>query len=100
MALTVTWDELRNVAAFMAENGCAISLYLNLHPSVTPTPSDADVRFNSLLDEGAKSAEATRADLTHAQRQAIRADFHRIRQYYDAEFSRNGARGLAVFAGS
>jgi peptide chain release factor subunit 1 len=98
MALTVTWDELRNLAGFTAEHGCAISLYLNLDPSVAPTPGDAEMRFNSLLDEGAKSKEATRADLTHAQRQAIRTDFDRIRRYYDREFSRGGAQGLVIFA--
>jgi peptide chain release factor subunit 1 len=98
MARTVTWDELRNLAGFTAQQGCAISLYLNLDPSVSPTPGDVDVRFNSLLDEGAKSGQATRADLTHSQRQAIRTDFDRIRRYYDEEFTRNGARGLAVFA--
>jgi peptide chain release factor subunit 1 len=58
------------------------------------------VRFNSLLDEGAKSGEAARAELTHSQRQAIHTDFERIQRYYDSEFSRDGARGLAVFTAS
>ena len=54
MAHTITWDELRDLAAFEAEKGCAISLYLSLDPSVTPTPGDADTRLHSLLDEAAK----------------------------------------------
>ena len=37
MARTITWDELRDLAAFEAEKGCAVSLYLDLDPSVTPT---------------------------------------------------------------
>jgi peptide chain release factor subunit 1 len=98
MARTITWEELRNLAGFEAENGCAISLYLNLDPSVSPTPGDADVRLNSLLDAGAKSREANRQDLTHAERQALRADFERVARFYHDEFTRNGAHGLAMFA--
>ena len=41
MAETVTWDGLRELAEFRAESGCAISLYLNLDPSLSPTAGDA-----------------------------------------------------------
>lgn len=98
MASTITWKDLRELAAFEAENGCAVSFYLNLDPSVTPTPGDVDTRVHSLLDEGAKAAEAQSRELTHAQRLALRDDLDRIRAYYDEEFVRDGARGLAVFA--
>ena len=37
MARTVTWDELRDLAGFEAENGFAISVYLDLDPSLVPT---------------------------------------------------------------
>ena len=97
MARTINWDELRDLAAFEAEKGCAISLYLNLDPSVAPTAGDAHARLNSLLDEGSKSDGANRRELSHDQRQALRADFDRIRAYFDTEFNRDGARGLAVF---
>jgi peptide chain release factor subunit 1 len=98
MARTITWEELRNLAEFEAENGCAVSLYLNLDPSVAPTPGDVDTRVHSLLDEGTKAGEAQSPGLTHAQRQALKADFERIRRFYDDEFVRDGARGLAIFA--
>lgn len=97
MARTVTWDELRDLARFEAEKGCAISVYLDLDPSVTPTAGDAQTRLNSLLDEGAKADGANRRELSHDQRQGLKADFERIRWYFEAEFSRNGAHGLAVF---
>jgi peptide chain release factor subunit 1 len=97
MARTIGWEELRGLAAFEAEKGCAISLYLNLDPSVVPTAGDAVTRMNSLLDEAAKGDEANRRDLSHDQRQAIRADFERIAAYYAQEFTRDGAHGLAVF---
>ena len=97
MARTITWDDLRDLAAFEAEKGCAVSLYLNLDPSVTPTPGDVQSRLNSLLDGGAKSDGANLPELSHEQRQSLRADFERIRRYVETELDRNGVHGLAVF---
>ena len=98
MARTITWEELRDLAGFEAEKGCAVSLYLDLDPSISPTAGDASTRLNSLLDEAAKGDGANRRDLTHDQRTGLRADFDRIRTYYEREFTREGAHGLAVFA--
>ena len=98
MARTITWDELRDLAGFEAEKGCAISLYLDLDPRVAPTPGDAATRLRSLLDEAAKGDDANRRDLTHDQRAGLKADFERIRSFFDSEFERDGARGLAIFS--
>ena len=95
MASSVTWDALRQLAGFRAEKGCAISLYLNLDPSVSPTPGDAKTRVHSLLDEGEKKNNG--ANQTHEQRLGLKSDFGRIRAFFDEEFERNGAHGLAVF---
>jgi peptide chain release factor subunit 1 len=97
MARTITWDELRELARFEAEKGCAISVYLDLDPSVAPTVGDAHTRLNSLLDGAAKSDGANRRDLSHAQREAVKADFDRIRRFFAQDFSREGAHGLVVF---
>ena len=40
----VSLEGLRDLAAFRAQHGCAISLYLDLHPSVTPTAGDTATR--------------------------------------------------------
>jgi peptide subunit release factor 1 (eRF1) len=98
MARTITWDELRDLAAFEATKGCAVSVYLNLDPSIVPTAGDAVTRLNSLLDEGAKSDGANRREHSHDQRQGLHADFERIRAFFTNEFERNGAHGLAIFA--
>jgi peptide chain release factor subunit 1 len=98
MARTITWDELRDLARFEAEKGCAISLYLDLDPRVVPTPADAATRLHSLLDEAAKGDGANRRELTHEQRTGLKADFARIREFFSSEFSRNGAHGLAIFS--
>jgi peptide chain release factor subunit 1 len=97
MARTVSWDELRDLAGFEAENGVAISVYLDLDPSVVPTAGDAQTRLHSLLDGAAKENGGKGRELTHRQRLALREDLDRIRRYFEAEFERNGARGLAIF---
>jgi peptide chain release factor subunit 1 len=97
VAASVTWDTLRQLAGFRAEKGCAISLYVDLDPSVSPTAADAATRVNSLLDEGAKSDGASRGDLTHDQKQQLRADFDRIRDFFAEDFDRDGAHGFALF---
>src|SRR6188472_1339271 len=98
MARTITWDELRDLASFEAEKGCAISLYLDLDPHLAPTPSDATTRLHSLLDEAARGDGANRRDMTHDQRLSLRDDLERIRSFYASDFTRDGARGLAIFS--
>jgi hypothetical protein len=97
MARTVTWEELRDLAGVQAERGLAISLYLDLDPSAAPTAGDAQTRLNSLLDQGAKANGAGKEDLTHGQRVGLKEDFERIRRYFEVEFRRDGAHGVAVF---
>jgi len=98
MTSTVSLDGLRELASFRAQNGCAISLYLDLDPSVTPTARDAATRVRSLLDAGAKSHGATRPDLAHEVRQGLKADFERLERFFEEDFDRDGAHGLAIFA--
>jgi peptide chain release factor subunit 1 len=93
----VTWDSLRDLAGFRAQNGCAISLYVDLDPRVTPTPGDFDTRVNALIDEIEKSEAARRPELTHDQKEGLRSDVQRLRDYFDQEFQRDGTVGLAVF---
>jgi peptide chain release factor subunit 1 len=95
---TVSLDDLRELAAFRAENGCAISLYLDLDPSIVPTAGDTATRIRSLLDAGSKSHGARRPDLAHEVRQGLKADFERLERYFDSEFERDGAHGLAIFS--
>ena len=97
MAATVSWDGLRELASFRAEKGCAISVYVDLDPSVAPTAGDAASRVNSLMHEGEMRAESAH-ELTHEQREALRSDLTRIREFFEREFERDGARGVAVFS--
>ena len=95
MARTLTWTQLRELAGFRTEKGCAISLYLNLDPSEAPTPGDLQTRMNALLSEAEKT---DRSQLGHDAREGLKSDFGRIRRWFDDDFDREGAQGLAIFA--
>jgi peptide chain release factor subunit 1 len=95
MAGTVSWDALRDLAGFRATKGVAVSLYLDLDPGATPV-RDTATRVNSLLSDAAKQLD--RRDLTHEQRQGLKADVERIKGYFEQELVRDGAHGLALFA--
>jgi peptide chain release factor subunit 1 len=95
---TVSLDGLRELAAFRAQNGCAISVYVDLDPTVSPTARDVAARANALLDAAAKSHGATRGDLSHEVRTGLKADFERLERFFAEDFDRDGAQGLALFA--
>jgi peptide chain release factor subunit 1 len=99
MATAVTTDTLRGLAGFRAANGCAISIYVDLDPSSTPTIPDVETKFNSVLSEAEKAAGAG-AGAGRDCRLAVREDLARIRAFWDDEFDRDGARGVAIFASS
>lgn len=100
MATTLTWDDLRALASFRAGNGCAISLYVDLDPSVAATPADVHRRTGALIDEAAKRADAAGRELTRKQSMALRADLDRVRGYVEHELDRDGVHGLALFVAS
>ena len=95
MAATVSWDALRELAGFRAGKGVAVSFYLDLDLSHTPTAGDLATRTNSLLGEAGRHGD--RSQLNHDQRKSLTADLERIRNYVENDLVRDGARGLAVF---
>jgi peptide chain release factor subunit 1 len=96
----ITWIELRELAGFRTQHGCAISLYVNLDPRAAPTAAALETRVNSQLDEARRLAEERRAALSHAERAGLRADVERIRGWFEDGFERDGVRGVALFAAS
>jgi peptide chain release factor subunit 1 len=95
MAATLTWDDVRRLAEYRATRGSAISLYLDLAPTDSPTPRDAATRVSALLADGHKDGAAR--ELSHAEKEALKRDFARIERYFAQEFERDGAHGLALF---
>jgi peptide chain release factor subunit 1 len=100
MATVVTEGLLRELAAFRAANGCAISIYVDLDPSAAPTVPAEKAKFHSRVDEAKKEADARAAARGRDCRYALEADFERLKAWGDDEFDRDGARSLAVFASS
>jgi peptide chain release factor subunit 1 len=99
MAGVITWNRLKELAAFRAQNGLAISLYIGFDPSGAGTiPATAATKMNSLLDEAQKSTFADRRELTHDQKAGLHSDFERIRNFFANDFDRAGTQGVAVFA--
>jgi peptide subunit release factor 1 (eRF1) len=97
MAETLTSNRLRDLAGFRSEAGCAVSLYLDLDPALSPTPAAVDSRVNSLLSDAEKRLAARRNELDHEERRGLRRDFARIRNFFESDFNRDRARGYAVF---
>jgi peptide chain release factor subunit 1 len=100
MATVVTEGLLRELAEFRAENGCAISIYVDFDPSAVPTVPAEKTKFHARVDEAKKKADTRARSLGRACKYALEADFERIRQWGEEEFDRDGARALAVFASS
>jgi hypothetical protein len=100
MAATVTGDLVRQLAAFRASNGCALSVYVGFDPSSTPTTPDVEAKFSAILSGADKEAEAHARARGHDCRGALRGDLELIRSWWDGEFDRDGAHGVAIFASS
>jgi len=98
VAGTVTWDELRELAGIRAEKGCAISVYVDLDPSLVPTPPDVETKVNSVLASAERQLDERKSQLTREQREGLKHDVERIRRWFDDGFDRQGVRGVAVFA--
>jgi peptide chain release factor subunit 1 len=94
----MTWEQLRELAGFRAEKGCAISIYVDLDPSEAPTPPDVETKVNSLLGTADRLLEERKGSMGREQRSALKQDLERIRQWFDDGFDRQGVQGLAVFA--
>ena len=98
MASPITWEQLRELASFRTKRGCAVSLYLGLDPSIVPTAGDLASHTRSLLARAERQADEQRAALSHAERKAVAGDIDRIASWFESEFSREGVRGVAIFA--
>jgi peptide chain release factor subunit 1 len=91
----VTWELMRELAEFRSDDVSALSFYVRLDPSESPTPQSLSTRFNSLLTE----VEKTYLDdgVEGGRKRAIRGAVERVREWAAKEFDRDGARGVAVF---
>jgi peptide chain release factor subunit 1 len=100
MATVVTEGLLRDLAAFRASNGCAISIYIDFDPATAATIPAEKTKFHARVDEARKKAEGRARERNRDCRYALEADFERIKRWGEEDFDRDGARALALFASS
>jgi peptide chain release factor subunit 1 len=98
VAGTITWEQLRELAAFRAKHGCAVSLYVGLDPSTVPTAGDLASHTRSLLARAERQLDEQSPALAHDERAAVARDLERIEAWFGSEFNRDGVRGVAVFS--
>jgi len=98
VAANVTWEQLRDLAGFRAEKGCALSLYVDLDPSEVPTPPSLGTKVNSLLATAERLLEERKASMPRDRREGLKQDLQRVAAWFEDGFDRGGVRGLAVFA--
>lgn len=98
MAGSITWEQLRELAAFRGEHGCAVSLYVGLDPSSVPTAGELASHVRSLHARAERQLNERRASLTHDERKALASDLERIGSWFENDFNRDGVRGVALFA--
>jgi peptide chain release factor subunit 1 len=98
VAGSITWEQLRDLASFRARSGCAVSLYAGLDPGIVPTAGDLASHTRSLLARAERQLDEQSGTLSRDERQAVTRDLERIEAWFGEEFSREGVRGVAVFA--
>ncbi|HET8528531.1 MAG TPA: Vms1/Ankzf1 family peptidyl-tRNA hydrolase [Gaiellaceae bacterium] len=98
MAANVTWEQLRDLAGFRAEKGCALSIYVDLDPSEAPTPPDVETKVNSLLASAERQLEERKGSMPRDRREGLKQDLQRVADWFADGFDRSGVRGLALFA--
>jgi peptide chain release factor subunit 1 len=89
-------DDLRRLAEVRLARPLVLSLYLNLDPAEFATPRARATAVRSLLDEAGRRIRDHR-DLSHQERQDLRAGFERAKAVLE-EPPTEGAHSVAVFA--
>lgn len=82
-----------------ADGGLVVSAFLSLDPSEFATPPARATAVRSLLDEARRRA-GERDGLSHAEREALKADLARVQRVLEGDLPTDGAHAVAVFASS
>src|SRR3954453_20493414 len=98
MAEPITQARLRALAAVHPEEGCVLSVFLNLDPTQFATAAARSSAITSVMTEAAHKVEE-KDGLTHDERMALRDDVERVREVLmDSDIAQNGTRAVAVYA--
>ena len=91
----ITTEALQRLARLRADGPVVLSAYVDLDPERFATARARESEVRSLVDSGHRQIEA--AELTHDQRQQLRADLARVESYLGGGDAPSGGHGLAVF---
>jgi peptide chain release factor subunit 1 len=98
VAGSITWEQLRELAAFRSKRACAVSLYLGFDPSQVPTPGDLASHIRSVLGRAHTQLKERRGELGDDAGKVLERDLEWVARWFETDFSREGVRGVAVFA--
>ncbi len=91
----ITKETLQRLAGLRADGPLVLSVYVDLDPERFATAAARQTQASSLIDSARRRIEA--AELSHAHREALRADLDRVAEHLRAGRFPAGAAGLAVF---
>ena len=83
----ITWEQLRELAAFRAQHGSAVSLYMGLDPSIVPTAGDLASHTRSMLARAERQLDERRT-FSHDERKALTRDLERIKGWFGSAGNR------------
>lgn len=90
-------DQLRRLAQLKVDEGCVLSVYVDLDPSEFATGPARSSALTSAADEASRAVEDEARGFSHDTRLRLRDDVIRIRDYAkEADFG--STHGLAIFA--
>ena len=90
----------RSLAAFRADRGLCVSLFLDLDPSTVPTAKDLTSHVTSIVDDARRRVDDLADELDHDRRLAAREDLDEAESFLEEELDRSGAEGFALFVDS
>jgi peptide subunit release factor 1 (eRF1) len=98
MADTLSPARLRELAEVRPQEGRVLSVYMDLDPAEFSTPPARASQITSLITDARHTVDVL-DDLSHDERQALRADVEAVREALSQpEVAEDGTRGVAVFA--
>jgi peptide chain release factor subunit 1 len=92
----ITHARLRQLAGVRPAHGKVLSLYLNLDPTQFATPPARSSEIRSVLS---RAERLVREDerLSHDERESLKDDLERVRDYLGGDLDTQGAHAVAIF---
>jgi peptide chain release factor subunit 1 len=91
-------QELHTLVDFVSDGYLVTSFYLDVNADEFPAPEHIRQSANSALHRAGKGFKERQKHLSHEAAESLRHDLHKIGQFVNAEFQRDGANGLAIFS--